>query len=71
MSNQILIDPPKIPLTRLVVLKGALKLEIVGMSRRGRSAYQIVKNELGLKGSKQRVLDQLIEHIEFLREGEK
>jgi hypothetical protein len=36
-----------------------LKLEIHGMTRRGRSAYSIVKQELGLKGNKIRVYDQL------------
>ena len=31
-----------------------LKLEILGMSRRGQSAYAIIKQETGLKGSKQK-----------------
>ena len=48
---------------RLVALKGALKLEVAGMKRRGRSAYVIVKEEFGFKGSKQKVLEQLEEHI--------
>jgi len=44
---------------RFLVLKSALKLEILGMHRRGPSAYSIIKKELGLKGSKQKVYDQL------------
>jgi hypothetical protein len=36
-----------------------LKLEILGMTRRGQSAYSIIKQETGLKGSKQKVYDQL------------
>ena len=40
-----------------VLLKG-LKLETLGMQRRGRSCYSIVKQEYGLKGSKQKVHDQ-------------
>jgi len=36
-----------------------LKLEILGMHRRGQSAYSIIKEETGLKGSKQKVFDQL------------
>lgn len=48
---------------RLVVLKNALKLEMLGMKRRGRSTYSIVKEEFGLKGSKQKVYDQLVEII--------
>jgi len=44
---------------RLIVLKHALRLEIKGMRRRGRSAYSIIKSELGLKGNRQSVLEQL------------
>ena len=43
----------------LCARKGALKLEIAGMKRRGRTAYSIVKEAYGLKGSRQSVLDQL------------
>jgi len=42
-------------------LRGALKLEIAGMKRKGRSAYSIVKEEFKLKGNKQKVLEQLEE----------
>ena len=51
---------------RLVFLKSALSLEVKGMKKRGRSAYAIVKEELGFTGSKQGVLDQLIKHIKDL-----
>lgn len=44
---------------RILALKAALKLEVAGMTRRGRSVYAIVKDELGFRGSKQKVLDQL------------
>ena len=40
-----------------------LKLEIQGLYRRGRSAYVIVKSELGFTGNRERVLKQLDEHI--------
>ena len=44
---------------RLVVLKSALKLEIKGIRmHRGRTAYSVIKKEFGLKGDRQRVLDQ-------------
>ena len=36
-----------------------LKLEILGMTRRGQSAYAILKQETGLTGSKQAVYDKL------------
>lgn len=57
MNNTITLTGSQIPLGRMYALKGALKLEIVGMSRRGQSAYSIIKNEFGLKGSRQKVLD--------------
>lgn len=43
---------------RLITLRSALKLELLGMKRRGRSVYSIVKEEFGLKGNKQKVFDQ-------------
>ena len=42
----------------LLAMGGALKLELVGMQRRGRSIYSVVKQEFGFKGNKQKVLDQ-------------
>ena len=56
--------PDKINMFRLLSLKGALKLEMVGMKRRGRSAYAIIKDEFGFKGNREKVLNQLQEHIE-------
>lgn len=41
---------------RLITLKGALKLEMVGMRRRGRSAYTILKQDFGYRGSRATVL---------------
>ena len=46
---------------RLRTLHKMLKLEILGMTRRGQSAYAIIKAETGLKGSKQKVYDKLTE----------
>lgn len=45
--------------SRLLILRSALRLEVRGMKRRGRSAYAIAKEEFGLKGNKQKVLDAL------------
>ena len=56
--------PDKINMFRLLSLKGALKLEMVGMKRQGRSAYAIIKDEFGFKGNREKVLNQLQEHIE-------
>ena len=44
---------------RMLTLKAALKLEIHGMKRHGRSAYSIIKEEYGFKGNKKSVLLQL------------
>ncbi len=44
---------------RVFTLRGALQLEMKGMHRRGQSAYAIIKEEFGFKGSKQKVLTQL------------
>jgi hypothetical protein len=52
-------------MVRLLALKGALKLECLGMQRsRKPSAYAIVKREFGFKGNKQSVYTQLCEEIE-------
>lgn len=50
--------PDKIEAFRLLALRGALKLEILGMRRNGRSAATIVKQEFGLKGNNKSVLKQ-------------
>ena len=42
----------------------ALVLEMQGMKRRGRSAYSIIKEEFGLKGNRQKVLDFISEMID-------
>lgn len=46
--------------------KGALKLEVMGMKRHGQSAYAICKQAYGLKGSKQKVLEQMEEMAKTL-----
>jgi hypothetical protein len=48
---------------RLKVLASALRLECMGMKRRGPSVYSIVKSEFNLKGSKASVLQQLQDMI--------
>ncbi len=60
-------NPTFIELFRLKALRGALKLEILGMRRNGRSAYAITKEEFGFKGSKQKVLEQLEDKIEWIK----
>jgi hypothetical protein len=65
MSNDnIVVDTPEgIAFFQLCARRGALKLELVGMKRRGRSAYSICKEVYGLKGNRESVLKQLDEMI--------
>ena len=54
----------EIGILRVITLKAMLKLEIFsGMKRRGRSAYSILKQELGLEGDRASVLEQVQEYI--------
>lgn len=48
---------------RLLALRSALKLEVLGMGRRGQSVYSIIKQEFNIKGSKQKVYDQFNEFV--------
>jgi hypothetical protein len=50
----------QIPVFRLKMLLIGLKSEIRGMrlTSKGSSCYSIIKREFGLKGNKQKVLDQ-------------
>ena len=65
----MIIDKPEdIDLYSIMVKRSALVLEMRGMKRRGRSAYSLIKEEFGLKGSKQKVFEQLTEIIEAIKE---
>ena len=63
MDEAIILTGKQIPLARLITMRAALKLELMGMKRRGQSMYSILKEELGIKGNKQSVLSQLEKHI--------
>ena len=52
---------------QLLARRSALKLEIKGLTRRGRSAYAICKEVYGLKGSKEKVLEQMNELVNNLK----
>ena len=59
-NRDIVIDTPEgIAFFQLCARRGALKLEVIGMRRRGRSAYSICKEVYGLKGNKESVLKQM------------
>jgi len=62
---QIIDTPAAIARYRLLALKSALKLEVLGMKRsRGPSVFSIVKKEFGFKGTKASVLEQFTQHIQ-------
>jgi len=54
------ITGDNIDLFRMSILEKALKLELLGMKGRGRSAYSVIKSEFGLKGNRQSVYDQFV-----------
>ena len=60
--------PYKIELYALLSLRAALRMEVVGLKGRGKSAYAIAKQELGVKGNKQKVLDQVNQMIQSMKE---
>ena len=62
-------EPHKIEWLRLLYLKRGLYLEInTGMKSRGGSAYKALKEELGIKGNRQKVLDQVNQMIQSMKE---
>ena len=68
----IIDKPEQIALYQMLVLRSALKLEMLGLKMsRGRTAYSIAKEELGIKGNKQKVLDQVHEMIQSIKEQTK
>jgi hypothetical protein len=60
----VITGSANIQMIRLITLKHMLGLEMKGMKKRGRSAYAIVKEELGFRGNRQKVYDQLKEYID-------
>lgn len=59
----IIDNKQDIELYRLLALKHALNLEILGMERRGQSVYKTVKEEFDLTGNKKSVYNQLVDII--------
>jgi hypothetical protein len=56
----VLHDQEQIAMYRLLTLRQALKLEMKGLKvSRGKTAYSIIKAELGLKGSRETVFKEL------------
>ena len=60
--------PYKIDLLTLLYLRRNLRLEVVGLKGRGRTAYSVLKQELGIKGNRQKVLDQVNQMIQSMND---
>ena len=60
--------PYKIQLYGLLSLRAALRMEVAGLKGRGKTAYAIAKQELGVKGNKQKVLDQVNQMIQSMKD---
>lgn len=56
--STVITNPSHIKIYRMVTLKSALKLELIGMKRKGQSVFSIIKREYNITGSKQSVLEQ-------------
>ena len=67
----IIDKPEQIELYQMLVLRSALKLEMLGMKMsRGNTAYSAIKHLFNLKGNRQKVLDMFNEIIEQQQKGE-
>jgi hypothetical protein len=55
--NATILTGNQIHAARFLALVSALKLETLGMRRRGVSAYAILKREYGFTGSRAKVLE--------------
>ena len=66
---EIVADTPyKLDLLTLLYLRRNLRLEVVGLKGRGRTAYSVLKQELGIKGNRQKVLDQVNQMIQSMND---
>ena len=66
---EIVADTPyKLDLLTLLYLRRNLRLEVVGLKGRGRTAYSVLKQELGIKGNRQKVLDQVNQMIQSMKQ---
>ena len=66
----IMIDTPEqMQMARYLTMRSGLKLEIQGLRlTRGVSCYKLIKDTFGLKGNKQKVLDQVSEILDKVLE---
>lgn len=61
MIAMTITEPAQIEVARLLTLRQMLRLEMLGMTKKGRSAYSILKSEFGFKGSRESIFVELTE----------
>ena len=67
----IIDKPEQIELWEMLVLRSALKLEMLGLKiSRGKTAYSSIKQMFNIKGNRQKVLNIFNEIIEVQQKGE-
>lgn len=71
MHDMMFDTPEGIAFFKLAARSGALKLELAGLKRRGRSAYSICKEVYGLTGNRASVLKQMETLVEASLERRK
>jgi hypothetical protein len=59
MPGVAITTPDEIQFFSVRVLIKAIELEILGVTKRGESAYSIAKRKFGLKGDRKKVKEQL------------
>jgi len=57
----------RIKLSQAVARRAALKMEAIGLRRRGQSVMTILKNEYGWRGNRERIAALLDQEIDRLR----
>ena len=68
----IVDTPEQIKLYQMLVLRSALKLEMLGLKMsKGRTSYSAIKYLFNLKGNRQKVLDTFNEIIEATQQPER
>lgn len=70
-GHAVLTGPEQMGMFHLLQLKGALKLECAGIKIARRSVCAYVKQHLGMRGSREKVLAQLEQYIEDVKSGKK
>ena len=65
-----LITGSQIPIAQMLARKSALRLELMGLKKRGQSVYSIVKQAHGLRGNKESVYVQYCELVEKAKRGD-